>query len=187
MAGRFTKAVVCFFLCGSLAAAESGGVWLDIPFVKQDKNGCGAASLAMLIEYWRQQGKTGEPKADDKEIQRQLYAPRAHGIYASDMELYLRRHHFQTFAFQGQWKDLVDHLQKGRPLIVAIGVGRDRHYVVVAGFEGTEEQVLLENDPSRGKLVKQDREKFEKEWKALGNWTLLAVPLPERASASQSR
>src|ERR1700733_7458123 len=38
-------------------AAGSGGagVWLDVPFVKQDKNACGAASIAMVMRYWQQQ------------------------------------------------------------------------------------------------------------------------------------
>ena len=35
------------------------GVWLDVPFVKQEKNGCGAASIAMVMQFWqRQQGLT---------------------------------------------------------------------------------------------------------------------------------
>ena len=38
-------------------AGESAGVWLDVPFVKQEKNGCGAASIAMVMQFWqRQQG-----------------------------------------------------------------------------------------------------------------------------------
>jgi len=26
-------------------------VWLDVPFVKQEKDGCGAASIAMVMQY----------------------------------------------------------------------------------------------------------------------------------------
>jgi len=36
------------------------------------------------------------------------------------------------------------------------------------------------NDPARRKLIKVDRQSFEKEWAAAQYWTLLAVPQPAR-------
>jgi len=35
-----------------LVAAGVPGVWLDVPFVKQEKEGCGSASVAMIMQYW---------------------------------------------------------------------------------------------------------------------------------------
>jgi ABC-type bacteriocin/lantibiotic exporter with double-glycine peptidase domain len=142
---------------------------LEVPFVSQEENGCGAASIAMVMQYWRRD-------ADPEAIQRALYSPKARGIYASDLERYLREHGFTTFAVNGQWTDLKHHLEKGRPLIVALKPGRkDLHYVVVTGLDWRQELVLT-NDPARRKLLKQHRAEFEREWKAAGNWTLLAVP-----------
>ena len=92
------------------------------------------------------------------------------------MERYFQQHGFRTFAFAGEWKDLKEHLEKGRPLIVALKPGgSDLHYVVVVGLDG-QQGVVLKNDPAERKLLKQERSNFEKEWKAAGNWTLLAVP-----------
>ncbi len=54
------------------------------------------------------------------QIQRALYSPKAHGIYASDMERYFREKGFRTFTIRGEWEDLKQHLDKGRPLIVAL-------------------------------------------------------------------
>ena len=169
------RLVVGLYLGGMTLAAQQPGVWLDVPFVRQEKYGCGAASIAMVMQYWqRQQGVM--PSADPEQIQRALYSRRAHGIYASDMERYFQQHGFRTFAFAGDWKDLKEHLEKGRPLIVALKPGSaDLHYVVVAGLDG-QQGVVLKNDPAERKLLKQDRSDFEKEWKAAGNWTLLAVP-----------
>ena len=170
--------VMSLALGGMGFAAQQPGVWLDVPFVRQQKNGCGAASIAMVTQYWqRQQGKP--PSVDPDEIQRALYSHRAHGIYASDMERYLQQQGFRTLAFVGTWKDLKEHLEKGRPLIVALNLGHsDLHYVVVAGMDWGQ-GVVLKNDPSERKLLKEDRSRFEKEWKAAGNWTLLAVPQQE--------
>jgi ABC-type bacteriocin/lantibiotic exporter with double-glycine peptidase domain len=172
------RLVACLFLCGTLFAAERPNVWLDVPFVKEEKNACGAASMAMVMQYWEhQQGKSAS--ADAEQIQRTLYSRQAHGIYASAMKRYLQQHGFQTLAFQGEWQDLKELLEKGRPLIVALKVGRaDLHYVVVAGLDW-QQGVVLKNDPAERKLLKQARPNFEKQWKAAGNWTLLAVPQPD--------
>ncbi|HWP41767.1 MAG TPA: C39 family peptidase [Blastocatellia bacterium] len=178
---RRLLAVTAFFAfsCGSLSAASTDGVWLDVPFIKQEKNGCGAAAVAMVMQYWlKQQGQAPSGSADAIEIQRALYSPDAGGIYASAMERYFREHGFGTFSFRGEWNDLRQHLQKGRPLIVALKPQRgdgSLHYVVVVGLDW-ERGLLFLNDPARRKLLKQDRPGFEKQWSATGYWTLLALP-----------
>ena len=162
-------------LCGAALGAELTGVWLNVPFVSQEKNGCGAASVAMVMRYWQRQ-KGQLEIANALEIQRALYSPSARGIYASDLEWYLRQHGFQTFAVRGEWQDLKHHLDQGRPLIVALKVGRgDLHYVVVTGLDW-QQNLVLKHDPAGRRLLKQHRADFEREWKAAGNWTLLAVP-----------
>src|ERR1700690_1093493 len=98
--------VVWLAVCGVLPAADPPGVWLDVPFIRQEKNGCGAASIAMVMQYWEHQqgeaGKAGKTAADDPgEIQHALYSPSAEGIYASSMEKYFQQHGFRTFTFAG--------------------------------------------------------------------------------------
>ncbi len=158
------------------AAGISGGLWLDVPFVRQDKNGCGSAAVWMLMQYWR---KTSTPPLG--EIHRELYRKEARGIYARDLERYLNRHAFQTFAFQAGWDDLVAHISKGRPLIVCLernALGVPLHYVVVAGIDREHDLVWL-NDPAERKLLPMRRGDFEKQWSAMGNWTLLTLPESE--------
>lgn len=175
----FRSGILILALCGVLFAAEPGGIWLDVPFVKQEKEGCGAAAIAMVMQYWqKQQALPGKPNAESVQIQRTLHAGAAHGIYASEMERYLRQNGYTTFAFTGSWPDLMHHLEKGRPLIAALKPGSTLplHYVVVAGLD-PERQLVLLNDPAQRKLLKEDRSRFEHEWDAAGHWTLLAVPL----------
>ncbi len=169
-------------LCNLAVAADGSGLWLDVPFVKQEKNGCGAASIAMVMQYWMlQQGRTVSPSSDAIQIQRTLYSGHAHGIYASDLEHYLQQRGFRTFAFRGDWTDLKQQLEKGRPLIVALKPDSGNiplHYVVVAGLDW-EQGLVMVNDPAQRKLLKQDRSSFEREWSAAGKWTLLALPQPD--------
>jgi uncharacterized protein YvpB len=184
-------------LCGALLAAAPAGVWLDVPFVQQEKEGCGAASAAMVMQYWlRAQGKPAGRDADVKQIQNALHSNAGHGIYASDLERYLQQHGFRTFAFAGSWDDLEHHLAKGRPLIVVLkpvalkpvalkpAGSAELHYVVVVGLDSeqtAELNVVLLNDPAQRKLLKQPRSTFEKQWIAAGRWLLLALPESSQA------
>src|SRR5437588_12700940 len=86
--------VLC--LSGLLFAAGPPGVWLDVPFVKQPKEGCGAASIAMVMQYWSQQQKMNAPVADVSQIQQELHSFEGHGIYASDVSRYFLEHGFRV-------------------------------------------------------------------------------------------
>lgn len=171
--------VLC--LCGFVFALENAntGVWLDVPFVKQEKEGCGAAVISMVMQYWdNQQSRPAGAASDPARIQKELFSGKAHGIYASDLKRYFTAHQFRAFAFPGAWDDLRNHLEKGRPLIVALkpsAAETSLHYVVVAGLDWGHNLVLV-NDPAQKKLLKEERASFEKEWSATGRWTLLAVP-----------
>ena len=177
------KKVVCAAVlmgtaCGAAFRGGTDGVWLDVPFVAQTKDGCGAATLAMVMQYWeRHEGQGMEPAADPQRILRALLGRRAHGIYASAMVNYLRAHGYRAFAFTGDWAMVEEHLRRGRPLIAAVRPEGSHalHYVVMAGVE-PERKIVLVNDPERRKLMQVEETEFEREWKATGHWTLLAVP-----------
>lgn len=178
--------LAALILTGVATAAEPSRLWLDVPFVKQTRNGCGPASIAMVIQYWRRQSAatrlTAAPSsgdvADPVAIERAVYSKEARGTAGSEMQRYLEQAGFRAFVFQGEWTDLEHHLAQGRPLIVALREPRSDHYVVVTGLEGS--QIVIVNDPARRKLLKVDRTHFERAWKGTGNWTLLAVPRPNR-------
>ena len=170
-------------VAASLSAQTAPAVWIDVPFVAQPREGCGAASLAMVMQYWAAQEHESPAAASDvATIQRQLYVPKEHGIPASSMQSYLRQNGFEAFAVSGTWQDLEQNVRKGRPLIVAL---RPRgqtalHYVVIDGIDAARGLVMM-NDPAERKLLTQERAGFEKDWSATHNWMLLAVP----ASAGQ--
>jgi ABC-type bacteriocin/lantibiotic exporter with double-glycine peptidase domain len=171
----------------ALPASRGGkapGVMLDVPFIAQPKDGCGAASIAMVMRYWeRGSPGTATPSAANVEaIQRALYSKKAKGIFAFAMEDYLKRSGYRTFAIRGAWEDLRENLEKGRPLIVGLapeGLHDPLHYIVVAGMDWQNNWIFV-NDPAQRKLLKMGRAEFENEWAATRNWTLLAVPKPNR-------
>jgi ABC-type bacteriocin/lantibiotic exporter with double-glycine peptidase domain len=162
-------------LCAHAFAAGPLSLWLDVPFVKQPKNGCGPASIAMVMGYW--QARQPSPRIDAAEVVRDLQPQAAHGLRASEMVRSFEQRGFRAFAYASDWSEMEHELQMGRPLIAALKPegGSELHYVVVVGVDDGEKVILL-NDPAQRKLLKEDRAQFEREWNATNNWTLLAVP-----------
>ena len=165
-----------FLASFAIVANGASGLWLDVPYIHQEKDGCGSASLAMVLRYWRAKNAAiAEERSDPARIQRELYAAKPRGIYASDMERYLRESGFEVFAFRGDWNDLRSNIAKGRPLIAGLKPsGEPAHYVVVVGIDSGE--AVLINDPERGSMLRMERGTFENAWKGTGNWILLGVP-----------
>jgi ABC-type bacteriocin/lantibiotic exporter with double-glycine peptidase domain len=161
------------------ASQESAGIWLDVPFVKQTEDGCGSAAISMLMQYWNSHGmRIDSQRADATAIQKELYSHKARGIFASDMENYLKASGFKVFSIDGNWTELQEHLKQGRPLIVSLRPGSANtplHYVVVTGIDWQTNAAFI-HDPARGKLLRVERADFEKQWRPNRNWMLLAVP-----------
>ncbi|MGH9717694.1 MAG: C39 family peptidase [Candidatus Acidiferrales bacterium] len=165
----------------SLCVAQSPALWIDVPYVAQTRDGCGSASISMVLRYWaKKEGQASPPFADPAKIQSKLYSPKDRGITTTSMEAYFRKSGYQVFAFQGQWSDLAHHIQLGRPLIVGLqasGPLGPLHYVVVVGIDLARDFVFV-NDPAQQKMLRVSRQGFESEWSHTHNWTLLALPLP---------
>lgn len=145
---------------------------LIVPFFKQEKNGCGAASVAMVMRYWR----PGSPAAG--EVYQRLYDARRKGIPLAEMKRYLQEQGFQAFTLRGEWPDLEQHVGKGRPVIVALKKNRRSaiHFAVMAGVE--DGHVTL-NDPTRKGAQSVEKAKFLKQWELAERWMLLATPQKE--------
>jgi len=75
-------------LC-AVAMGGRFGLWLDVPYIHQEKDGCGAASLAMVLRYWHTarmfRSRKGAPIP--ARIQARCYMPQSRvESYAVDME-----------------------------------------------------------------------------------------------------
>lgn len=157
-------------------SAAEAAIWLDVPYVRQPPDGCGAACIFMVLKYWTLKDPAFKCDLPDVDaIQRKLYSPKARGIYARDMESYLRSNGLQVYAFRGDLSLLREHLAKGRPLIVCLREERFLHYVVVVGLDPAKREILV-NDPAGSRLEPIGQTTFLSKWRAKGNWTLLALP-----------
>ena len=181
MAALYGTVEICLLsVLASVTAGAREETWLNVPFVAQVGNGCGAACISMVMKYWAaSEHRRPDAAADETVIRRIVSLPNSKGTFARDVTRYFVDHGFRAYVFEGAWADLEHHLAQGRPLIVAIAQGYDTfHYLVVAGIDNIQ-GVLLVNDPARRKLRKLKRADFEKAWSRCGFWTLLALPTDE--------
>lgn len=181
MKARSIAALLTLLALGAapLCAAQQPALWIDVPFVAQPRDGCGSASISMVMQYWaKKQGDARPPAADVQAIQAQLFSPKDSGITTSSMENYFRSAGYRVFAFHGSWDDLAHHIQLGRPLIVGLAASGPLgplHYVVVVGIDVARGFVFV-NDPAQQKMLRVSRQGFSSEWSHTHNWTLLALP-----------
>lgn len=154
------------------AAAES----LDVPFVRQQKQGCGPAVLSMLIEYWAEHGSPTPTRWTPSSLYDHLYDLSVRGVTGESMTSFLRDQDYVAFTFRGEWADLEKNTSLGRPVVVALSPkkGAQTHFVLVVGVNGNSEAVI--HDPDRASYVKEPIGRFLKQWNGTDRWTLLAVP-----------
>lgn len=155
-----------------LALALAAAPRLEVPFVPQAKDACAAASLAMVLRYW-------DADVAPDAIARALLEPELRGIQGSRLAAFARERGMTAIAYEGDAEQLRDYLAKGRPLIVAWKLGRDRyHDVVVIGIESDGD--VLVHDPAEGPSRRISSRVFEERWAGAGHWTLLVLPAASR-------
>ena len=166
------KAALCLLCAAALAAASP----LEVPFYRQEKNGCGAASLAMVMHYWADHYALPETESPrPAAVYDELYQPRLRGIPLATMRDYAESHGFHAFTFRGGAADLEEHLARGRPVLIGLRKkpSANLHFAVLTGMDGN--RVWL-NDPSKNKPSTMVRKKFDRQWAAADHWLLLVAP-----------
>jgi len=142
---------------------------LEVPYVPQVKDTCGAASLAMVMRYW-------QSDVTHDAIAGKLLKPELSGIAGSHLQDFARDRGMTAVAYVGDMDLVREYLGKGRPLIVALKVGNNRyHNVVVVGYDEEKHELVL-HDPAEGPSRRMAEAAFEKRWSGSMHWTLLILP-----------
>jgi len=127
---------------------DKGYLIQNVPFEKWlQRNYCGPACLAMVLNYWDKARSFSQRKIGDE-----IYDSENQATYNSEMVLYPRTKGFLSYSFQGDLRVLKDVIGKGIPVIVLTGTGMQipkGHYRVVIGFDDKEDQIIF-HDPFLG-------------------------------------
>lgn len=175
------------------------------PEIKQsNQRSCGAAALASVIQYWREDASVSEKELLSK------YPPTAEiGYPLSQLKEIAIKEQLLAFAVtmdREPLKQLATHVRKGRPVIVALELPKGRyftggiplietidrrtvqgltevwksHYVVVMG-DSLEEFLIM--DPQYG-YVQVNKTQFESFWKKHGYAALITSAIPAGVKTS---
>ncbi len=173
-AGLFLSAVALVAMwCGQpFVAAQTtlhpNEVLLPVPLVKQSYKSCLVASVSMVLRYWGL-----DISSDVIEQQVPVYKD---GTAGSDLARFVEGVGFRGFLLQPRFEDLLEHLKKGRPLIVTLPEGgSSRHAMVLIGFDLPAGKVWL-NDPAGGERKSQALSSFRKQGEKGQCWTFLILP-----------
>jgi len=147
---------------------QGGAVRLQVPLQKQPYNLCLPASVSMVLGYW---GVEIAPAQILEHVP--IYKD---GTTGEDLRRFVETLGFRGFLVQPPFEDLVQHLEKQRPVIVSLLAARNgRHAMVLVGVDSAGRQVWL-NDPASGEARRMAAEDFRKQFDASGRWTFLIVP-----------
>ena len=123
-----------FILLALLLASNALALEIEgVPFIRQDSQFCGPASLASVMTFY------GSP-ADQKTIGAAVYSEKLQGALITDLEKYARQKGFETKSGRGTAEELKAELDRRQPVIVLVDLGfwvvSKPHYLVVIGYDG---------------------------------------------------
>ena len=182
---RIYKSFPLFLIFFALAVTTCGPVFSQmqvipgIDYIEQtDRNYCGAAALAMLLNHW-----STHKKYTEAEIVEALYNPRTKLIYNSDMVYFPVQEGFKTFSFNSTIEEIKSIIDQDVPVIVLqkpVKRVKKGHYRVVFGYDEAWEMFFV-HDPMMGAHRGIKYEEFLELWDFGNNlnkknWTLAILP-----------
>lgn len=158
----------------SLGRVEIG----NVPFVPQEDQQCGPASLAMVLQ-------AAGRKVTAEELSPQVYLPGREGSLQVEMLAATRRQGLVAYPLEGGLAALYAEVAAGNPVVVLQNLGLSWipvwHYAVVIGFDQGLGEVLLHSGTTS--RLGMSAGVFSRTWKRSQEWAMLALP-PERLPAT---
>ena len=154
---------------------ELAGEWLRAAptpvVVQRARTDCGLAALAMIAGAWGRSWSVAD-------MARHV-PPTEKGVKLGALRDLARARGLQAFAVKGQFKDLENELEKGRPVLLGLVLPFDRknnlhHFEVVIAMNPRDGTVVT-LDPATGDMMKRTRKVLDLEWKHAGYATLVVV------------
>jgi len=151
-----------------LAMAGAARTLLDVPIVKQARERCGPAALAMVLRYY------GAAPAALREADG-AYDPVLRGSLITDLAGAARRAGYEAAVATLTPDSLIDLLNDGVPPILLYQNGRGPitvgHFGVVTGWDATQASFTLHDGGARPRVTR--RADLVKRWETAGSLALI--------------
>ena len=157
-----------------LAQGAPGAYVAGVPFVAQQRDGCGPAALASIAQHYRL-------ALTQEQITREVYLPSIGGTLTIDLQRCAQRHGLWCHSGRGTPDGLRQWLDRGVPVVALLRLGplsgRKHHYVVLNGYHAARRYFIAHNGYLSNRPISFDT--FKREFAEAGGWFLAACP-PER-------
>ncbi len=144
----------------------------DVPVYTQEKNQCGAASLATLLNF---EGKAVVQNA----LYAELFVPNKKGTYQQELVALARQYDLLPYARTSHFTELLTEINHNKPTLVLLNLGLENipvwHYAVVTGFNARKQQLTLHSGKAKATVMSLKR--FEKAWRLADYWAISLHPL----------
>jgi len=158
----------CATMSGDPESAKTHLV-ADVPFFAQEKDRCGPASLAGVMNYW----KIG---VSPDEISQAIFSESARGTLDIDMIVFPQKRGLRAEQYSGGMTDLREKIDNGYPLVVLVDYGfwvyQKEHYMVIVGYY--DKGIIANSGTASGEFIPEND--FLKAWEKTNFWTLLIKP-----------
>ena len=169
---------VFFLLFSSACAATAKGpsasgpaLQLKVPYFPEQVGLCGPASLASVLNYWREETTV-------EEVARAVYLPQLNGVLGIDLTHFARQKGMRAESYTGSLSDIKEHLSRGVPLIAFLNLGVRvfpvGHFVVITGLDEAREEVIVHSGTEANKPIPYQT--FIAAWEKTHYWTLQVLP-----------
>lgn len=150
---------------------QSIKVLADFPFVLQEENYCGPATLSMAFKYY-------DHDIDQEEISKSVFLKEGEGTYQTLMLREIRKNGFYAININ-HYEDMIKEINNDSPVIVFHNLGFDWyplwHYAIVYGYDLDKEIFYVHSAAEKAKEWEMD--KFERSWRRGDNWAVVVNPV----------
>ncbi len=148
-----------------------------VPYVKQHGPQCAAASLSMIMAFYRD-------TIDQDSIYSAIKSDYA-GAQSHDIIRYPRSlGRYKAFGYIGTLEDLKKQIDHGMPVIVFLTPYGYGHVVVVIGYDENRHQIIM-HDPTVADHHAVGYDDFLQEWRQSGNECALVVPFGKEINVTE--
>jgi tetratricopeptide (TPR) repeat protein len=140
-----------------------------VPFVLQDKNYCGPASMAMVMAF-------AGNAVGVAQLAEQVYTPGKEGTLQADLVGAARRNGMMAVEIRGM-SALLREIAAGHPVLTLENLGLSWyprwHYAVVYGYDLSEPTITLHSGSHEAD--QKSMRKFERCWEDSGDWAIVVL------------
>ncbi|HDL64424.1 MAG TPA: hypothetical protein ENH12_03440 [Proteobacteria bacterium] len=139
----------------------------DLPYLRQRREQCGPATLAMVFGHYN-------VILTQEELAQEFYRKKISGSLNLDMLISARKHGFDAHTPEGSRDLLKRYISSDIPIIVMVRSSpgsKNYHFMVIYGYDDTQKLFRIHSGKTRAGTI--GYQELDQIWAPTGNWMLV--------------